>query len=301
MGSHESKEDTKNLGTVKIVCVGDSEVEKTSFMYGLVGPSVATEDIPGGKLAFVRHSEIQEYEGKRFELNYLETSGQEDTETLRKITYAGTNIFLIVFSVMKRKTFQSVLTKWAPEIEDICPAAGIVLVGLNEQQQMTYGGTPGPVDVSAPPSVVPTPQEYEKVTEAEARALAKDIGAFQYFEITQGNIEELNRLKQALAGIYRAYIPLFRSLPSLEHHVNKRYQSDIDDLEKLLEKHQVEVQKHTSGTGTTPPHILSRDVDVMYELHALKAAKHVHLRTLLDGKRLQLGLPIPRTHAVCRV
>ncbi len=69
-------------------------------------------------------------EGRPVTLNIWDTAGQDDYDRLRPLSYPQTDIFLICFSVVNRKSFERVKSKWAPEVNYHCPKASIILVGL---------------------------------------------------------------------------------------------------------------------------------------------------------------------------
>ena len=55
---------------------------------------------------------------KKVILNLADTAGQEDFENLRKLCYPNTDVFLVVFSVDSRTSFENVKGKWIPELQD---------------------------------------------------------------------------------------------------------------------------------------------------------------------------------------
>lgn len=78
------------------------------------------------------------------------------------MSYPGTDVFLLCFSVSQPDTMKNVKNKWIPELKKHCPKTPILLLGtkcdLRETEQCI------PVN--------------------ECEALAKDIGAFKYDEVS---------------------------------------------------------------------------------------------------------------------
>ncbi len=70
-------------------------------------------------------------DGKTYSLGLWDSSGQEDYERLRPLSYPGTHIFLICFSVISRSSFKNV-HKWYKEIRTHCPDTPIILVGTKK-------------------------------------------------------------------------------------------------------------------------------------------------------------------------
>lgn len=64
-----------------------------------------------------------------------DTSGHEEFERLRPLTYAGTSVYLLVFSVVDPISLDHCLNRWYPEIKYYSPNVPILLVGLNIDQR----------------------------------------------------------------------------------------------------------------------------------------------------------------------
>lgn len=63
------------------------------------------------------------------QLLLFDTAGQEEFETLRKLSYSDTDIFLICFSVVQPSSFSNVEQLWINEIRQSNKTAPIMLVG----------------------------------------------------------------------------------------------------------------------------------------------------------------------------
>ncbi len=66
-------------------------------------------------------------DGRTINLGLWDTAGQEDYDRLRPLSYPGTNVFLICFSVVNPASYENVKQKWFPEVNH---HAGIVVVIL---------------------------------------------------------------------------------------------------------------------------------------------------------------------------
>ena len=88
---------------------------------------------------FDNYSANVNVDDKTVSLGLWDTAGQEDYDRLRPLSYPGTNIFLICFSIVNPTSYQNVKSKWYPEVNHHCPKAKILLVGtkldLRENQQ----------------------------------------------------------------------------------------------------------------------------------------------------------------------
>ena len=66
---------------------------------------------------------------QQVELALWDTSGVEDYDRLRPLSYPQTDVFLVCFSLVSPVTFEHVAEKWVPEVEHHSPKTPIVLVG----------------------------------------------------------------------------------------------------------------------------------------------------------------------------
>jgi Ras-related C3 botulinum toxin substrate 1 len=62
-------------------------------------------------------------------LGLWDTAGQEDYDRLRPLSYPGTNVFLICYSVVSQASFDNVTEKWHPEIKHHTQNVPIVIIG----------------------------------------------------------------------------------------------------------------------------------------------------------------------------
>lgn len=57
------------------------------------------------------------------------SSGQEEYDRLRPLSYPQTDVFLLVFNVAATASLDSCVFKWWPEVSHHCPNVPIILVG----------------------------------------------------------------------------------------------------------------------------------------------------------------------------
>lgn len=115
-------------------------------------------------------------------LSLWDTAGQEDYERLRPLSYPQTDIFLVCFSVTSPVSFDNIVHKWLPELQEYSKSAKILLVGTKCDARTNSDL----LKELAAQAVTP-------VTVESAQALAKKINAVGYVEtsaLTGHNIKE---------------------------------------------------------------------------------------------------------------
>ena len=66
---------------------------------------------------------------QQFEIDLFDTAGQEDYDRMRPLSFPGTHVALICYSVVSPASFENIETKWLPEIRHHLPKIKTILVG----------------------------------------------------------------------------------------------------------------------------------------------------------------------------
>lgn len=111
---------------LKMTVVGDGTVGKTCLLVTYTKKTFPTNYVP---TVFDNFSDTIEVDGSCYDVSLWDTAGQEDYERLRILSYPNTDVFLLVYSVDNRTSFNNVTAKWIPELKHHCPNAPIILVG----------------------------------------------------------------------------------------------------------------------------------------------------------------------------
>jgi len=164
---------------VKIMVVGDPSVGKTCMLISYTTNSFPGEYVP---TVFDNYTANAIVEGHPINLGLWDTAGSEDYNTLRPLSYPGTDVFIICFNLVDMETFNNVKTKWHPEVQHHNPKTPFILVGtkldLREKSDSSVSSDLG-----------------EK--------LSKEIGASKYLEcsaLSQQNLPQV--FEEAVKTVY---------------------------------------------------------------------------------------------------
>eukprot|EP00253_Pinus_taeda_P034897 PITA_34897 len=161
---------------IKCVTVGDGAVGKTCLLISYTSNTFPTDYVP---TVFDNFSANVVVDGNNVNLGLWDTAGQEDYNRLRPLSYRGTDVFLLAFSLISKASYENVSKKWIPELKHYVPSVPIVLVGtkldLRDDKQF-FSDHPGAA----------------AITTAQGEELKNQIGAVAYIECsskTQQNVK----------------------------------------------------------------------------------------------------------------
>ncbi|XP_047939013.1 rac-like GTP-binding protein 5 isoform X3 [Salvia hispanica] len=161
---------------IKCVTVGDGGVGKTCLLISYTTNSFPTGYIP---TVFDNFSVNMRVGGSSVNLSLWDSAGQEDYNRLRPLSYHGANVFILVFSLISKTSYDSVHNKWNSELRHYAPNVPIIVVGsktdLRDDKQFF---------VDDPEAVL--------ISTAEGEELKEMIGAAAYIECsskTQQNVK----------------------------------------------------------------------------------------------------------------
>jgi small GTP-binding protein len=159
--------------SIKCVIVGDGAVGKTCLLIAYTSNAFPREYVP---TIFDNYRANVKVDGKTVSLGLWDTAGQEDYDRLRPLSYPGSDVILVCFSVVSQHSLENVTTKWFPEIQEHVPGAPIILVGTKADYRNDEA------------------KKKECVNREEAEAVAKRINAIKYAEcsaLTQQGLKDL--------------------------------------------------------------------------------------------------------------
>jgi len=174
---------------IKLVAVGDGAVGKTSMLIAYAKGAFPDTYVP---TVFENYTAQIEHNEKKVLLHLWDTAGQEDYDRLRPLSYPGSDIVLLCFSLVTDASFDSIKEKWYPEVDHYVKTVPTILVGTK-------------VDLREAKAPDPGTGEFKPVSTEKGQQLADEIQADKFIEVsakTGHNLKEL--FKQAVASVLRA-------------------------------------------------------------------------------------------------
>ncbi|XP_032786932.2 rho-related protein racB isoform X2 [Daphnia magna] len=123
---------------ISVVIVGDTNTGKNCIFTNFKENSkdYPLEYVP---TVFDNSSKTIQVDGVYYHVSLSYTSGQTEYDGLRILSYPSTDVFLLCYAVSNRTSFESVPSKWIPELKLHSPHTPIVLVGT--KIDMRKGGS----------------------------------------------------------------------------------------------------------------------------------------------------------------
>ncbi|XP_050426092.1 ras-like GTP-binding protein rhoA [Adelges cooleyi] len=178
----------------KVVIVGDGSSGKTSLLLVFFKDEFPEVYVPTVFENFVTNIEVA---NKTVRLALWDTAGQEDYDRLRPLSYPGSDVVLICYSVDSPSSLVNVLNRWAPEVSYFCPNVPVILVG-NKKDLRYQLSAAGEAEV-APPKVEQSPVSPKELilTKEQGEAVASEIGAFAFLECSAKSREGVREVFEA--------------------------------------------------------------------------------------------------------
>ena len=113
--------------TYKLITIGDGACGKTSILSVYKNNEFPRAHIPTvlDNFSLFEHCS----NGERIEISIWDTAGQEDYERIRELTYPGTDVVLLIYSIDLPSSLENVELLWARELKRKIPETPIILVG----------------------------------------------------------------------------------------------------------------------------------------------------------------------------
>ena len=119
---------SEDIRLVKVVINGDSKTGKSSLLARIVNDEFYDQHKPTIGVEFKTKTD----QSKNLKLQIWDTAGQERFKSITAAYYRGAGVFVIVFDVTNRASFENVGSKWLEEIKahtEPDKATSVLLVG----------------------------------------------------------------------------------------------------------------------------------------------------------------------------
>ncbi|KAH3758801.1 Rho GTPase [Pelomyxa schiedti] len=170
---------------VKLVAVGDGAVGKTCLLI-----CYAKNEFPEKYVPTVFENYVKVVNRPTGELCFelWDTAGQEDFDRLRPLSYPDTDIVLICFSLVSRRSFDNVKDRWYLEIRHYCPDVPTIVVGLKSDLR----------DANAADAMT---GKVDNISTEEGQQVATSLGASVYMEASAKTRKGLDEVFTAAIDI----------------------------------------------------------------------------------------------------
>jgi len=172
--------DVSGAKRVKLVVVGDGAVGKTSLLITYSNGTFPTEYLP---TVFENYTAQMKRENDVILLHLWDTAGQEDYDRLRPLSYPGADVILLCFSTISQASFDAIKDKWAPEVQHYIASVPHILVGTK-------------TDLREAKHPDPNSGKFEPIESEKGQAMADEIGAVKYLEISSKTGKGINEVFQ---------------------------------------------------------------------------------------------------------
>ncbi|RIB21138.1 cell division control protein 42 [Gigaspora rosea] len=114
------------MKNIKCVVTGDYRVGKTELLTTFTLGYFPSDYVP---TVFDNRKTTVKLDGESYALALWDTSGQEEYERLRPLSYTKADVVLVCFSVTSPASLENVKEKWFPEVRHHCPGIPYLIVG----------------------------------------------------------------------------------------------------------------------------------------------------------------------------
>merc|ERR1719201_2266663 len=118
-------------GACKALIVGDGAIGKTCLLSRFTNDAIEWDNDgepeyePTTFNNFILNWKTDE--GEELEVEMWDTAGQEAFEQLRKLSYPGTDIFLVGYACNERSSLNNIQHKWLLELKEVDPDPWFIL------------------------------------------------------------------------------------------------------------------------------------------------------------------------------
>jgi small GTP-binding protein len=124
-----------NNGIKKLVFLGDKDVGKTSMIQSILKSYNQPCPLQESPITSTLLPELYRLSTEDLNLVLVDTSGDEELDRLRIVSYEQVDVWVLCFSLTSRESLQSIVDRWLPEVSYCNRNLPIVLVGCQSDMQ----------------------------------------------------------------------------------------------------------------------------------------------------------------------
>ena len=118
------------LQNIKCVIIGKAEVGKTSLWTAFTTRRFPSEYIPTVYDQHTANLKVNLASHTNFvTMDFWDTSGHDDYERLRPLSYLQTDVVILMFDVTSMSSLDEICDKWHPEVTHFCRGVPVILAG----------------------------------------------------------------------------------------------------------------------------------------------------------------------------
>ncbi|KAH0798000.1 Ras-like GTP-binding protein Rho1 [Histomonas meleagridis] len=160
---------------IKCVVIGDKDIGKTELAYVYKNHEL-NHDYNKRKVTIVENYQIETNFNKHdIKINVCDTSGQEEYDRLRPISYSGADVLIVCFSLFSPESFRNVDEMWLKDIREYCKGVPYILAGLKND-------------------LIDNISSEEIITRQQGEAMKEKIGAYGYIECSVDKYTSVNEV-----------------------------------------------------------------------------------------------------------
>jgi len=173
------EEDLSSATRIKLVVVGDGAVGKTCLLISFASDRFPVDYVP---TVFENYTAQMKIHSDPVLLHLWDTAGQEEYDRLRPLSYPGSDVVILCFSLCHKPSYDAIKIKWYPEVKHYIPNVPQVLVGTKLDLRDHYQQNPSP--------------DHDLVTTEMGQALCDELKALKYVECSAKTKKNLDTLFQ---------------------------------------------------------------------------------------------------------
>jgi len=162
---------------IKLVVVGDGAVGKTCLLISFASDRFPVDYVP---TVFENYTAQMKLNSDPVLLHLWDTAGQEEYDRLRPLSYPGSDVVLLCFSLCHKPSYDAIKINWYPEVKHYIPNVPQVLVGTKLDLREHFQQNPSP--------------DHELVTTEMGQALCDELKALKYVEVSAKTKQNLDTL-----------------------------------------------------------------------------------------------------------